>query len=62
LMAVTWLSRYVDVQVLGRLRQLGVHAGGCGEAAIRLRPALVFQATRLLRDMICTAQWESAGL
>ena len=31
------------VQVLTRLRRLGVHAGGCGEAAIRLRPALVFQ-------------------
>ena len=30
-------------QVLARLRRLGVHAGGCGEAAIRLRPALVFQ-------------------
>jgi len=30
-------------QVLARLRGLGVHCGGCGEAAIRLRPALVFQ-------------------
>jgi len=29
--------------VLVKLRRLGVHAGGCGEAAIRLRPALVFQ-------------------
>jgi len=29
--------------VLTKLRSLGVHAGGCGEAAIRLRPALVFQ-------------------
>ncbi len=29
--------------VLGRLREHGVHAGGCGEAAIRLRPSLVFQ-------------------
>ena len=29
--------------LLARLRKLGVHAGGCGEAAIRLRPALVFQ-------------------
>jgi len=29
--------------VLAKLRSLGVHAGGCGEAAIRLRPALVFQ-------------------
>lgn len=31
-------------QVLAQLRMLGVHAGGCGEAAIRLRPSLVFQA------------------
>lgn len=30
--------------VLARLREHGVHAGGCGEAAIRLRPSLVFQA------------------
>ena len=30
-------------EVLAQLRRLGVHAGGCGEAAIRLRPALVFQ-------------------
>jgi 4-aminobutyrate aminotransferase/(S)-3-amino-2-methylpropionate transaminase len=29
--------------VLLKLRELGVHAGGCGEAAIRLRPALVFE-------------------
>jgi 4-aminobutyrate aminotransferase/(S)-3-amino-2-methylpropionate transaminase len=29
--------------VLAKLRSLGVHAGGCGEAAIRLRPALIFQ-------------------
>jgi len=29
--------------VLARLRGIGVHAGGCGDAAIRLRPALVFQ-------------------
>jgi len=29
--------------VLNKLRILGVHAGGCGEAAIRLRPALIFQ-------------------
>ena len=29
--------------VLSKLRRLGVHAGGCGEAAIRLRPALIFQ-------------------
>jgi len=29
--------------VLNKLRELGVHAGGCGEAAIRLRPALVFK-------------------
>jgi len=29
--------------ILAKLRSLGVHAGGCGEAAIRLRPALVFQ-------------------
>jgi 4-aminobutyrate aminotransferase/(S)-3-amino-2-methylpropionate transaminase len=28
--------------ILARLREHGVHAGGCGEAAIRLRPALVF--------------------
>lgn len=28
---------------LAELRKLGVHAGGCGEAAIRLRPSLVFQ-------------------
>ena len=28
--------------ILEKLRELGVHAGGCGEAAIRLRPALVF--------------------
>jgi len=30
-------------QILTKLRLLGVHAGGCGEAAIRLRPALVFK-------------------
>ena len=30
-------------QVLAGLRARGVHCGGCGEAAIRLRPALVFQ-------------------
>ena len=30
-------------EVIARLRMLGVHVGGCGEAAIRLRPALVFQ-------------------
>jgi len=29
--------------VLGKLREKGVHAGGCGDAAIRLRPALVFK-------------------
>ena len=29
--------------ILARLREHGVHAGGCGEAAIRLRPSLVFQ-------------------
>ena len=29
--------------VLAGLRTRGVHCGGCGEAAIRLRPALVFQ-------------------
>ena len=29
--------------IVGKLREGGVHAGGCGEAAIRLRPALVFQ-------------------
>jgi len=30
-------------QVIAQLRVRGVHCGGCGEAAIRLRPALVFQ-------------------
>jgi 4-aminobutyrate aminotransferase/(S)-3-amino-2-methylpropionate transaminase len=30
--------------VLARLREHGVHAGGCGESAVRLRPSLVFQA------------------
>jgi len=30
-------------QILSQLRSRGVHCGGCGEAAIRLRPALVFQ-------------------
>lgn len=29
--------------ILARLRELGVHAGGCGDSAIRLRPALVFK-------------------
>jgi len=31
-------------QLLTGLRERGVHAGGCGEAAIRLRPALIFQS------------------
>jgi len=29
--------------ILHKLRELGVHTGGCGEAAIRLRPSLVFK-------------------
>jgi len=29
--------------ILGRLRSEGVNCGGCGENAIRLRPALIFQ-------------------
>lgn len=29
--------------ILGNLRAIGVHAGGCGDTAIRLRPSLVFQ-------------------
>jgi len=30
-------------QIIARMRKLGVHLGGCGEAAVRLRPALVFE-------------------
>lgn len=30
--------------VLNRLRVHGVHAGGCGNSAIRLRPSLIFQS------------------
>jgi len=30
-------------EIINRLRLLGVHTGGCGESAIRLRPALIFQ-------------------
>jgi len=30
-------------EILNRLREAGVHSGGCGESAIRLRPALVFK-------------------
>lgn len=30
--------------ILNRLRVHGVHAGGCGNAAIRLRPSLIFQS------------------
>ncbi|XP_023328158.1 4-aminobutyrate aminotransferase, mitochondrial [Eurytemora carolleeae] len=29
--------------IIGKLREHGVHTGGCGESAIRLRPALVFK-------------------
>ena len=29
--------------ILGKLRSEGVNCGGCGENAIRLRPALIFQ-------------------
>jgi len=29
--------------ILQKLRTMGVHAGGCGDTAIRLRPALVFK-------------------
>jgi len=41
--AVDCSSSALRDKVLGKLREQGVHAGGCGEAAIRLRPALVFQ-------------------
>eukprot|EP00095_Tigriopus_kingsejongensis_P002720 maker-scaffold1343_size46188-snap-gene-0.8 protein:Tk02720 transcript:maker-scaffold1343_size46188-snap-gene-0.8-mRNA-1 annotation:"4-aminobutyrate mitochondrial" len=30
-------------QILAKLRSVGVHCGGCGDTAIRLRPALIFQ-------------------
>jgi len=30
-------------KILNQLREVGVHAGGCGDTAIRLRPALVFK-------------------
>jgi len=30
-------------EIITRLKQNGVNAGGCGETAVRLRPALVFQ-------------------
>ena len=29
--------------ILGKLRSEGVNCGGCGDNAIRLRPALIFQ-------------------
>ncbi|KAK7080829.1 hypothetical protein SK128_017100 [Halocaridina rubra] len=29
--------------IVGRLKLKGIHAGGCGEKAVRIRPALIFQ-------------------
>ncbi|XP_045128401.1 4-aminobutyrate aminotransferase, mitochondrial-like [Portunus trituberculatus] len=29
--------------IIGKLKQQGVHTGGCGEKTVRLRPALIFQ-------------------
>lgn len=30
-------------KIIGKLKMLGVHTGGCGESTLRLRPALIFQ-------------------
>ncbi|KAK8741037.1 hypothetical protein OTU49_002460, partial [Cherax quadricarinatus] len=29
--------------IIGKLKLLGIHVGGCGEKAVRMRPALIFQ-------------------
>lgn len=42
-LAVNCANTKLRDDILGKLKQKGVQAGGCGDVAIRLRPALIFQ-------------------
>ena len=42
--------------IVGKLRNLGIQSGGCGERAIRLRPSLTFNEkhAEILLDRLAT--------
>ena len=41
-LAVTCSSSALRDKLVAGLRHVGIQSGGCGDAAIRLRPALIF--------------------
>jgi len=43
LVAVDMSSTALRDKIMGRLRNYGVHTGGCGTATLRLRPSLLFK-------------------
>ncbi|KAK7791902.1 hypothetical protein R5R35_005425 [Gryllus longicercus] len=42
-LAINCASSQLRDEIVGKLKKKGIQSGGCGEVAIRLRPALIFQ-------------------